>query len=692
MPVINILSPHVADMIAAGEVVERPASVIKELMENAIDAGAKNITVEIKGGGATYIRVSDDGCGMAPEDAGVAFMRHATSKLRDERGLEAISTMGFRGEALAAISAVSRIELKTRRREDESGCFVRLVAGEIEDMGLCACPAGTVMTVRDIFYNTPARLKFLKSDRSEASACESTALRCALGHPEISVRFIKDGRESFFSPGDNRPESCVYSLLGRDIASSFIPCKSEDETGMKVSGFISSPAAARGNRSCQYFYCNGRYIRSALMQTAVEQAYKNTLLTGRYPACVLYLTLGHGSVDVNVHPAKTEVKFSYERKVFDLIYQAVQLSLEAEKPAAAYVKRENSGYASGAAGYTKPAASASAPAPTLSAKPAPRADFYQQMSARDFREKGYSAKAPAKATRGAELSVPSSPAPPPGRSFDSVSASPILRASAPMAENEAPGGGSFQRFSEKLPKNDTEIAGQTRLELPVSPKSQGETVKIRHSADFSTEQSHKTVENSVQNVENDLLPFRLIGEALKTYILVEQDDSLILIDKHAAHERMIFDRLKKQQRQPMAQALLSPATVNLSGEDAVILEENLPLLTGLGFEIEPFGERSFVVRTVPADMDSADAAAAIEEICEKLRSGRGPSPEEAGDEILHTVACKAAIKAGWSTEEAELETLVRSVLSGEVKYCPHGRPVAVTMSRRELDRQFKRIV
>ena len=682
MPVINILPPHVADMIAAGEVVERPASVIKELMENAIDAGARNIIVEIKGGGATYIKVSDDGCGMAPEDAGVAFTRHATSKLRDERGLEAISTMGFRGEALAAISAVSRIELKTRRREDESGCFVRLVAGEIEDMGLCACPTGTVMTVRDIFYNTPARLKFLKSDRSEASACESTALRCALGHPEISVRFIKDGRESFFSPGDNRVESCVYSLLGRDLAASFIPCKSEDETGMAVTGFISSPAAARGNRSCQYFYCNGRYIRSALIQSAVEQAYKNSILTGRYPACVLYLTLGHASVDVNVHPAKTEVKFSYERKVFDLIYQAVQLSLEAEKPTAAYVKRENSGYTAAAPAFTRPAAHAPV-------KSAPRADFYRQMSAQDFRENGYSVKAPAKA---APQPKAPGPAAAPASAYESAPASPILRAKAPMDEEPAAGSGSFQHFSEKLPKNDREIPGQARFELPVSPKTGGEDVKIRHSADFSMEQSGKTVENSVQNVENDLLPFRFIGEALKTYILVEQDDSLILIDKHAAHERMIFDRLKKQERQPMAQTLLSPATVNLSGEDAGVLEENLPLLTRLGFEIEPFGDRSFVVRTVPADMDSADAAAAIEEICEKLRSGRGPSPGEAGDEILHTVACKAAIKAGWNTESAELETLVKAVLSGDVKYCPHGRPVAVTMSRRELDKQFKRIV
>ena len=304
MPVINILSPHVADMIAAGEVVERPASVIKELVENSFDAGARNITVAIEDGGATCIRVTDDGCGMAPEDAGVAFLRHATSKLRDERGLEAISTMGFRGEALAAISAVSEIELTTRRRGDREGTRVALTAGDIQDMGPWGCPEGSTMTVRRLFYNTPARLKFLKSDRSEASACLQAALRCALGHPEVSLRFLRDGKEEFFSPGDGRMDSCVYALLGRDVAKDMLPCESQMDN-MAVRGFVSSPAAGRGNRGAQYFYCNGRYIKSALLQSAVEQAYKNTLLTGRYPACVLYLELGYGSVDVNVHPAKT---------------------------------------------------------------------------------------------------------------------------------------------------------------------------------------------------------------------------------------------------------------------------------------------------------------------------------------------------------------------------------------------------
>ena len=319
MSVINILSPHVADLIAAGEVVERPASVVKELVENAIDAGAKNITVELRSGGMRYIRVTDDGCGMSPEDAGVAFLRHATSKLHDEYGLESIATLGFRGEALAAISSVSHIELTTRERGAAEGTRVVLSAGDIDEMGPAGCPEGTTMIVRDLFYNTPARQKFMKSDRAEGSACVNAALRVALGHPEMSVRCIREGEEAFFSPGDGQAKSAVYSLLGRENAVNFLSCTGENE-GVKVDGFVSAPHAGRGNRAMQFFFINGRAFRSATMQAALEQAYRNTMLTGRYPACVLYITLGFGKVDVNVHPTKSEVKFSEEKKVYDAVY------------------------------------------------------------------------------------------------------------------------------------------------------------------------------------------------------------------------------------------------------------------------------------------------------------------------------------------------------------------------------------
>ena len=329
MSEINILSPHVADLIAAGEVVERPASVIKELLENSFDAGASNITIELKGGGMTYIRVTDDGNGMLPEDAGLCFLRHATSKLHDERGLESIGTMGFRGEALAAIASVSRVELLTRKKGTDIGTRVMLEAGDILEMTPHGCPEGTTLIIRDLFYNTPARLKFMKTDRTEGSACTALALRCALGRPEVSVRLIKDGEEEFFSPGDGKLGSCTYSLLGREAAKELIECESSDE-GISISGFVGSPKAGHGNRTKQFFFCNGRCIKSQLMQAAVEQAYKNTMLVGRYPACVIYLGLSTGAVDVNVHPAKTEVKFRDEKKIFDAVYYAARSAIEAE--------------------------------------------------------------------------------------------------------------------------------------------------------------------------------------------------------------------------------------------------------------------------------------------------------------------------------------------------------------------------
>lgn len=672
MPVINILSPHVADMIAAGEVVERPASVIKELMENAFDAGAKNITVEIRGGGATYIRVTDDGVGMSPEDAGVAFLRHATSKLNTEHDLEAISTMGFRGEALAAISAVSRIELVTRPRNATEGTRVTLDAGDIQEMTPFGCPVGTTMTVRDLFYNTPARLKFLKSDRSEGSACVTTALRCALGRPEVSVRFIKDGNEEFFSPGDGRLDSCIYTLLGRDIASTLLEVKS-DEEGVAVRGFTSSPSAGRGNRTAQYFFCNGRYIRSALLQTAVEQAYKNTLLTGRYPACVLYLDMSCASVDVNVHPAKTEVKFSFEKRIFDLVYHAVLLALDGEnRTATVQLSSGTQRLADKARGTVDASAHTSAydkrvgavpPAPSAQtvAAPKPKADFYQHMSAEQFRANGYGVKNTAKA-------APSAPKP--------TQSTPISNLGDTVLTLHTP-----------------ETPYQTHLNLADTSNSANFAVKTPVKTECSTNFDMGSVEKSVQNVEiPETSGYRLVGEALKTYIIVEAEGELVLIDKHAAHERMIFDRLKQEKREIMSQQLLAPVTMRLNGEDAEIIEQNAELLTQLGFEIEPFGEREYILRSVPADIAAGDAQPAVEEICDKLRRGKTLSADTARDEILHTVACKAAIKAGWDTDEKELERVVAAVLSGQVKYCPHGRPVSVTVTRKELDKLFKRIV
>jgi DNA mismatch repair protein MutL len=652
MPEINILPPHLADLIAAGEVVERPASVIKELCENAMDAGASNISIEFSGGGLTYIKVTDDGLGMSPEDAGVCFTRHATSKLKDERSLEAIGTMGFRGEALAAIAAVSRAELITRRRGSAEGVRLSLEGGEILDMVPWGCPEGTTIIIRDLFYNTPARLKFMKSDRSEGSNCLSLALRCALGRPEVSVRLIKDGKEEFFSPGDGRQDSAVYSLLGRDSAKQLLKCASEDE-GISVTGFTGSPRYGSGNRSRQFFFCNGRFIKSQLLQAAVEQAYKNTLLTGRFPACVIYLEISPASVDVNVHPTKLEVKFREERRIFDLVYNAVLSALtRAEKTAEPFISQGTKAVLS------------------------PKKDFFQAMPAEEFHKKTVE---PTKTSDFSSLKrKPSAPVPPLndrgtvllyGRgSVEKDGGTRLCDSSSSYnAVYETP-----NEFAGKIPSPQLEI-------VQGEPACEREGIIV----------SEKQVQDPL--LSGATADFRLVGEAMKTYIIVEKGEELIFIDKHAAHERMIFDRLKNQGHEMMSQTLMLPVPLKLTAEEAELLEKNTELMGSLGFEIEPFGENSMILRAVPADIDAADAAPMVEEICEKLDKG-AVSETEYIDEILHTVACKAAIKAGWKTSDKELFDIAEKVLAGEVRYCPHGRPVWTSLTKRQLDKEFSRIV
>lgn len=639
MAVINILSPHVADMIAAGEVVERPGSVVKELMENAADAGAKHITVEIEGGGAVCVRVTDDGCGMAPEDAGNCFLRHATSKLRDERGLEAISTMGFRGEALAAISAVSRVTLTTRRAEDEEGTLVEVVAGDIQAVKPTGCPRGTVFTVRDLFFNTPARLKFMKSDRAEAAHCVNLALKVALGRPDISVRCIRDGKEEFFTPGDGKAESAVYALLGREIALSMLPIAGENE-GVSVRGFISKPAAGRGNRAQEHFFVNGRAIRSATLQAAVEQAYKNNLLVGRFPACVVYIELSPGAVDVNVHPTKSEVKFSGEKRVFDAVHYSAVNAL---------------------AGRAKPMEMTLSKGTEKKLAPPPV-------------EKEYTAEKPISRTYAI-----------PGITGDGKSVErPSLRVNSPAPSyGGRPTGTSYRPAPRPDWLKTPGFASEKPKAVPVppvreTPAPKAEQLPITEAAEPAAPMEAVGGETA-----------RLVGEVLRTYILAEKGESVYLIDKHAAHERMNFDRLKAMGHEVMSQTLLIPETWRPAREDRETIEESGAVLEQLGFRVEPFGEDDLIVRGVPDGMDPAQTIPALEEIAQKLRRGGG---DLARDEILQTISCKGAIKAGWDTDPAELQVLVDKVVSGEIRYCPHGRPVAVVLTRKELDRQFKRIV
>ncbi len=629
MAVINILPPLVADMIAAGEVVERPGSVVKELLENAVDAGAKNVTVELRGGGATYIRVTDDGCGMAPDDAGNCFLRHATSKLRDERGLEAIATMGFRGEALAAISAVGRVELLTRRAEDGEGTYVSVAGGDIQDMHAAGCPKGTVFTVRDIFYNTPARLKFMKSDRAEGAWCVQQALRVALGRPDISVRCIKDGKEEFFTPGDGRPASAMYALLGRETALSMLPLEGQDE-GVSVTGFISAPAGCRGSRAMQFFFVNGRSIRSQSLQAALEQAYKNTMMVGRFPACVVYIAVDPGAVDVNVHPTKNEVKFSREKRVFDALHYGAVSALQGQK---------------GTVEMNLSRGTEKLLEPRAPEKNAPAERKPEQMS----------------------MDLHSPPVTyGPGAS---VTYTPPRRAYRP----------------EPVPARDLDAPPRPRTVRPAAPAA---PVSYRDMAAAQRKAREQAAPAQAKETAPAREPVRLAGEVLRTYIIAERGDEVLFIDKHAAHERMIFDKLKARGQEPMSQQLLTPQTWRPDREAMEALEENGELLASLGFELEPFGEDDIIVRAVPDTLDPGQTTAALEEICEKLKKG---GKDLARDTVLQTVACKAAIKAGWDTDPKELAVLVEKVASGQIKYCPHGRPVAVTLTKKELDRQFGRI-
>lgn len=621
MSQINILSSHVADLIAAGEVVEKPANAVKELLENAFDAHARSVTVDIRGGGRECIRIMDDGAGMSAEDAGICCLRHATSKLSDAKGLEAIGTMGFRGEALAAIASVSRLSITTRQRGTAQGTRVELTAGEIDEMSEIGCREGTVIEVRDLFYNTPARLKFLGSDRAEGQACVQTALRSAMGRPEISVRCLKDGAEQFFTPGDGKLESCVYALLGREAALDFLSVESENE-GIRCRGFVSAPEHCRGNRTSQYFFCNGRPIRSQKLSAALEQAYKNSAMVGKFPACVLYIELNPNAVDVNVHPTKSEVRFADEKAVFDALYYGVlsALSREDKLTVSGYVPKN-----------TAPVTARSEAAPR-SVPSSPKSDFFQSMTASEFRAKASSWDKPPK-----QESV-WTPAP----------QKEILRDS---------GRGSY--------------SAPVR---PLEAKKPAPAPVVQEVMDESFREE----------------PIRYIGEALRLYVLLEQGDRLILIDKHAAHERLLFDKIRLWEQPLMAQELLLSVSVEADAEAMELWSQKREVFAHLGFEAEEFGEKSLLLRTVPADIDPAEAAPLFEELLEKLREGRSLGLQDIRERLAETVACKAAVKSGMVSEEAELKALAKRVLSGEVKYCPHGRPVAVVLTKTELDKRFAR--
>ena len=640
MPKIIQLSTHVANLIAAGEVVERPASVAKELLENAVDAGASKITIEIRDGGMTFLRVTDNGCGMTAEDAKTAFLRHATSKLRTAEDLAAISTCGFRGEALAAIASVSRIDLLTKTPSSMEGVSLRLEAGMIVEESEAGCPDGTTIIVRDLFFNTPARMKFMKSDTYEGTRVTAAVQLQALAHPSVAFRLLRDGKEVLSTPGTGKLSDAVYCVYGKECARmAAVDSRWEQYS---LAGFVSLPTDARPSRSLQTFFVNGRPVKSRLLISALEEAYRNQIMVGKFPACVLHLNLPANAVDVNVHPAKTEVKFLNEKAVFDCVHYGVlgALNTSADRPkvqfkAAPPVQKE------------VPAAPAQ--------KPQSKPDtFFRTMTAEEYKTFSSALK----------------DAPRPSAAAAIATAAKVERSVLPPVRETA-----FVPKGVLSPK-----PAETKLpEIPEQPKVAPAPTPVQ-------EEPEQTVLEMPAGET-----WRMVGELYRSYILVEQGEDAYIIDKHAAHERILFEKLKENQEAISSQALLTPIPVRLAPEAAGELLENRDMLEELGFEIDEFGENTIVVRRIPMDLDAAHGAEAIEELAAGLLSGRREKASTVRDEVLHTVACKAAIKAGWKNDEAELLALVKAVMSrDDLKHCPHGRPICISLSKKQLEKQFKR--
>ena len=667
MPHIQQLDPHVADLIAAGEVVERPASVVKELMENAIDAGADTLTVEIQHGGMSLIRVTDNGCGIACDEAPTAFLRHATSKLRTEYDLEAIGTLGFRGEALAAISAVSRVELLTRTADEELGTALSLEGGMVVSREEAGCPRGTTLVVRDLFYNTPARLKFMKKDAAEGAACFAMVQRVALSHPEVSVKFLRDGKQELLTPGDGQLQSALYAVLGRDMALGYKAVKGSGED-MAVTGFVTLPTCCRGTRGYQHFFANGRYVKSRTMMAALEEAYANQKMVGRFPGCVLHLQTKLNAVDVNVHPTKQEVKFGSDKKVFDAVYYAVKSTLEGDHTRPALTLDDG-----------KPARPAAPPVGADIIRPQnPEPRRAEALPLHDFtappvKPAAVAAGSPAGA---AALGGPAWGATTPARRSPVQEALPLRDFTAPPAKPAPPAAGR------------PDVRPLQQEDAPDSPAGAAPAQSAAPDEGSVPAPAPRPVPAPEPVPEPE--PWRMAGEVLNTYIIVEQGDKVLFIDKHAAHERLNFDRLKAEGYQPMVQALLEPVVFTPPAEEGAALLAQLPLLERFGFEAEDFGGGTLIVRAAPSDVAAGEIPDVLGELAGKLLTGSSADPDAARDALLHTMACKAAIKGGQKNSPGELYKVAEAVMSGAVKYCPHGRPVAIELTRQQLEKRFGR--
>ena len=649
MPRINLLPKQVSELIAAGEVVERPASVIKELVENSIDSGADSITVEIQHGGITYIRITDNGCGISGADVPKAFLRHATSKIRTGDDLDSIATLGFRGEALAAISSVSRVEMFTKPPEEQLGTHYVIEGGTETLCEEAGCPDGTTIIVRDIFYNTPARMKFLKKDVSEANSAAAVVDRIALSHPEIAFKFIRDGKQTLNTSGDGNTAGAVYSVMGREFSSSLIPVNGTYER-ITVTGHTCKPVSCRPTRNYQLVFLNGRLVRSGTVTAAAEQAYKNSAMVGKFPGFVLYITVPFDTVDVNVHPAKTEVRFSDERRIFDAVYSAVKNALmQGDRRPEVKLKE-------------------------------PVFNRFERMNTEQFRQQAIKEE-PTIAER----------AYPAGSGLHNITNNVLRSNNKPAFVNSYSTVGKNGERVEPAENGYISYSAAGKAEnrmKPARPFPPAVSVDITKEPD---EEKQVPAEAKAQEKEEKPVPeVVLIGEAFATYIIVQSGDSIFMIDKHAAHERIIFNRLKKE-RTVAVQQLLAPLAVTLEREEYSAVINGADTLREAGFEIEDFGNSTVRLTAVPSSLTSEDAGSLLSELAGSLMKNFTAESERL-DEMYHSVACKAAVKAGGRTSALEMKKLAETVLSSDdIMYCPHGRPVAFEIKKRELEKQFGRI-
>ena len=671
MGVINVLDKHVAELIAAGEVVERPASVIKELVENAIDAGAKNITVEIKNGGTTFMRVTDDGCGIMREDVKTAFLRHATSKVKVESDLGKISTLGFRGEALASICAVSRLQLITRNKDEETGTNYFIEGGEEKYFDEAGCPVGTTFVIRDLFYNIPARAKFLKKDVSEGNAVSNIIDKTALSHPEIAFTYIRDGKQALRSYGDGKLLSAIYAVFGREFANGLIPVDYQLDS-INVKGYVSKPVHSRPNRNMQNFFINGRYVKSRTAMAAIEEAFKGSIMIGKFPSCVLEIELPFEMIDVNVHPAKIEVRFINERPVFDAVYHAVKSSLmKFDSKKQAKFKNET---AFNDVRKFSPFNNAQAILKKTEklqpikqeVKPKTDEDEFNPFASLDFNTSPVKTKSEPK-------------------SIDAVS----------FSDSDKP----FDIFSKqavKAEKANERFKAKPEPQLIITPDKTEQTVRKPEIAETIAPVHEEMTVSEKQNSQPSLIEsadeLKYIGELFDTYIIVEKNKKeMMLIDKHAAHERIIFEKLKAEKAGSSAQLLLQPVTVNLGKAEYDAAINNLEMFSNCSFDVEDFGNSSVIVRSAPQYIDASEIEDCIVEMADYISQGKNDIFTEKMDWFYHNVACRSAIKAGNKNSAQELIDIVKTLEENpDIRYCPHGRPISILMKKSEIEKQFGR--